>query len=52
MIKNRQGITVPEIAKILSVKDSTIQSHVESLSQRLLVKKGGKKRQGHFVWVA
>jgi len=49
--KNK-GITVPELAAETELAELLIQSHVEELVKRFQVKKGGKKRHGHTVWVA
>lgn len=46
------GITIPELARKTALEEVLIQSLVEDLSKRLLVKKGGKKRHGHTVWLA
>lgn len=46
------GITIPELARKTGLEEVLIQSLVEDLFKRLLVKKGGKKRHGHTVWLA
>lgn len=54
IIKERQkkGITIPEIYQEFNLAEDQIQSHVDDMVRRFLVKSGGKKRHGHPVWVA
>lgn len=47
-----KGITSPELTLKTGLHPVLIRSLVSELAKRLLVKKGGKKRHGHTVWVA
>jgi len=49
MIASNPDLTIPEIAQLLSVSDTTIKRTIRSLKQKQYIKHDGSNKDGKWV---